>query len=140
MPRVVTSQGWEFGCLQLLWHAGPAQVWRKGTSIWCANELVWFPFDLGDHSGSLTLSVAQSSAIGVSVAALPPCSGSVFARKFPPDSDRGVARWVRQGLFCEGWRGVAQHPRDISKIAGICCDTVCATLCSATGVTATVCH
>ena len=34
---------------------------------------------------------------------------------------------------------VARHPHDISKIAGICCDSVCATLCSATGVTAMVC-
>ena len=33
---------------------------------------------------------------------------------------------------------VARHPRDTSKIAGICCDTVCATLCSATGVKARV--
>ena len=34
---------------------------------------------------------------------------------------------------------VARHPRDISKIAGICCDTVCATLCSVTGISAKVC-
>ena len=36
--------------------------------------------------------------------------------------------------------GVARHLRDISKTAGICCDTACATLCSATGVTEMVCH
>ena len=35
---------------------------------------------------------------------------------------------------------VARHPRDISKTAGLCCDIVCATLCSATGVSARVCH
>ena len=70
----------------------------------------------------------------------PHVARSVFARKFPRDTDRGVARWVRQDLFFEGWRGVARHPRDISKIAGICCDTLCATSCSAIGVTARVCH
>ena len=43
-------------------------------------------------------------------------------------------------FFCEGWRSVARHPHDVSKIAGICCDTVCATLCTAIGVTARVCH
>ena len=44
---------------------------------------------------------------------------------------------MRQGLFLGGggMGGVARHPRDISKIAGTCCDTVCAT-----GVTAMVCH
>ena len=35
-------------------------------------------------------------------------------------------------LLLGGVGGVARHSRDISKIAEICCDTVCATLCSAT--------
>ena len=36
---------------------------------------------------------------------------SVFAkRNFPCDADNGVARKVRQGLFCEGWRCVRDTP------------------------------
>ena len=64
--------------------------------------------------------VAQCSAIGVSVAATPPCSAIRFCK------DISLRHW--QGgwqdrcdrvFFCEGWRGVARHPRDIFKTAGI---------------------
>ena len=103
--------------------------------------------------------VAQCSAIGVSVAATPP-SRSIFGRNFsrntssstPPPSnltsvllspelskhscDRGVGKQVRHGLL----GGVAWHSCGISKPAGICRDTLCGTLCSATGVTAHVCR
>ena len=56
--------------------------------------------------------VAQCSAIGVSVVAHPCAARSIFARHFSRDTvshcDRGVARWVRQGLFGggEGWWGM----------------------------------
>ena len=84
---------------------------------------------------SLKILVAQCSENGVRVAATPPCSAirSVFARKFPRDTVMGR----QTGSFLGAVGDVARHPRDISKIAGICCDdTLCATLCSATGVTA----
>ena len=44
------------------------------------------------------------------------------------------------GSFLDGrWVGsVAQQLRDILKIAEMCCDTVCATPCSATGFMAMV--
>ena len=105
------------------------------------------------------LLVAQCSAIGVSVAATPPVARSVFGRKLSrfrcdtspmqsyvfslqitPNTTAtgGVGKQVRHGLL--GGAGVARHSCDISKIAGICRDTVCATLCSAIGVRARVCH
>ena len=37
-------------------------------------------------------------------------------------------------FFGGGDGDVVRHPRDISKTAGICCDTVCAALCSKTAV------
>ena len=47
--------------------------------------------------------MAQCSVIGVSVAATPLCSAIIFCKDFSPRrSDREVARWVRQGLFCRG--------------------------------------
>ena len=39
-----------------------------------------------------------------------------------------------------GGGGIARHSCDTSKTAGICRDIVYATLCSAIGVTAHVCH
>ena len=82
--------------------------------------------------------VAQCSAIGVSVAATPPCGAIRFCKDNSlRHSYRGMAKWVRKGLFWGGVRDAARHPCDI---LGICCDSVCATLCSATGVTATVSH
>ena len=70
--------------------------------------------------------VAQCSAIGVSVAATPPCGAIRFCKQISlRHSDRGVERCVRQGLFFGGGVGdVARYPRNISEIAGICCDTV----------------
>ena len=46
--------------------------------------------------------MAQCTAIGVSVAATPPCSAIRFYKESSPrhsDSDRGVARWAPQGLL-----------------------------------------
>ena len=36
----------------------------------------------------------------------------------------GDGKMGATGSRCEGWRGVARHPRDISKTAGSCCDTM----------------
>ena len=50
--------------------------------------------------------VAQCSVIGVSVAATPPCSAIGFCKDISPrHSDRGAARWVRQGLLGGGGGG-----------------------------------
>ena len=102
--------------------------------------------------------MAQCSAIGVSVADTPPCSAIRFRKEIflrhlwhfqsdtpppaPPISRlfsslqntpntiaTGAGKQVRHGLL----GGVARHSCDTSKIAGICRDTVCATLCSAIG-------
>ena len=97
--------------------------------------------------------VAQSSATGVTVAAIPPCSAIRFrnpkvpryprpARRAPcllrtrGKCDRAVRREVRHLDL----GGVARFWRDISDSAGICCDTLCATLCSAIGVSTRMCH
>ena len=67
---------------------------------------------------------------------------SVFAGKSTRDTSSccsahcdKVARQVRQALFFKRGviGGVARHPHDISKIAELCCDIVCATPCSTVG-------
>ena len=63
----------------------------------------------------------------------PRVARSVFAKKFPCDTNREWQDGCDSVFLCEGWRGVARHPCEISKIVGICCGIVCATLCSATG-------
>ena len=82
--------------------------------------------------------VAQCSAIGVSVAATPPCSAICFLQKKKSlrNSDRGVARWVRLGFFKVGG---ATSPK-LREFATTLCAAVCATLCSAAGVSERVCH
>ena len=63
---------------------------------------------------------------------IPVQSDPFFARRH---SDRGGGKMGATGSFWGGGVGdVARHLRDISKTSGICCDTVCATLCSAKGV------
>ena len=78
----------------------------------------------------LTNLVAQSSATGVTVAATPPVARSVFGTQQCRDSLHQPAE--REETLI--WGGVAQFWRDISGSAGIWCDTLCATLCSAIGV------
>ena len=106
--------------------------------------------------GLLWLLVAQCSAIGVSAAVTPLCSGiriwkeilprhlwhfnanppplqshvfSPLSRALRTQLRQGVGKQVRHNL----WGGVARHSCD-------CRDTVCATLCSVIGFTARVRH
>ena len=97
--------------------------------------------------------VAQSSATGVTVVAIPPCSAIRFRNpkvpRYPPPARRTPCLLHREESAKGGARGKVRHLelggvarfwRDISDSAGIGCDTLCATLCSAIGVSTRMCH
>ena len=67
------------------------------------------------------------------------CLSAISARNFPRNTvTEGWQDRCDRVFFWGVGRCSATLPCDISKIAGICCDTVCRTLCSATRVTAMV--
>ena len=92
--------------------------------------------------------VAQSSATGVTVAATPPCSAIRFRNpkvpRYPPPARRDAPESATggSGERCDTLisGGVARFWRDISDSAGMWCDILCATLCSAIGVSTRICH
>ena len=89
-----------------------------GSTGLCNSSSVWEMRIQKRSSGHLRGAMLSDELLHPRVAQ------SVFARNFPSDTvTEGWQDRCDRVFYCGGMGDVARHPRDISKTAGICCDT-----------------